>query len=126
MQTNKQNFLSAVLSLFTASGTLICCALPALFVSLGAGAALAGLVSSAPWLVTLTQYKEMLFIIALIALIIAGIMQYRARFMPCPLDPIKGNACSKVRKISLYIYLLAIGIYGIGAFFSFGAIYFIQ
>jgi len=36
-------FLSAVISLFTASGTLICCALPALFVTIGAGAALAGL-----------------------------------------------------------------------------------
>jgi len=125
MQTNKKSFVSAIISLFTASGTLICCALPALFVSLGAGAALAGLVSSAPWLVTMTQYKEILFIIALIALIIAGMMQYRARFMPCPLDPIKANTCGKVRKISFYIYLLSIIIYAVGAFFSFGAIYFI-
>ena len=125
MQTNNHSFLSSVISLFTASGTLICCALPALFVSIGAGAALAGLVSSAPWLVTLTQYKGVIFGFAAIALIIAGIMQYRARFLPCPLEQNKAITCSKLRKISLYVYIFAVIIYLIGGFFSFFAVYFL-
>lgn len=41
----------SVLSLFASLGTLVCCALPSLFVLLGLGATLASLLSSAPWLV---------------------------------------------------------------------------
>ena len=38
--------LTSYLSLFTATGTLLCCALPSLLVTLGLGATLAGL---GPW-----------------------------------------------------------------------------
>ena len=123
METNKNTLLSSVISLFAASGTLICCALPALFVSLGAGATLAGLVSTAPWLVTLTKYKVFLFGFAGITLIFAGVMQYRARFLPCPLDADKAKACGRLRKISLYVYIFSVIIYLVGVFFSFFAIY---
>jgi len=112
-------FLSAVISLFTASGTLVCCALPALFVTLGAGAVLAGLVSEAPWLVSLSKHKEIIFIGAALALVIAGVVQYRARFMPCPIDKDQAIACEKMRKISLYVYIFAVIIFCIGFFFSF-------
>ena len=40
------------LSLFTSVGTLLCCALPALLVTLGMGAALAGFVQRHRWLWT--------------------------------------------------------------------------
>ena len=40
--------LPAFLSLFTSTGTLICCALPALLVSIGAGAVMAGLIEAVP------------------------------------------------------------------------------
>lgn len=36
-------------------GTLLCCALPALLVLLGLGAAVASVLSSLPWLVTLSR-----------------------------------------------------------------------
>ena len=49
--------LAPTLSLFASAGTLVCCALPALFVTLGAGAALAGLVGEFPQLVWLSTYK---------------------------------------------------------------------
>lgn len=38
-----------------------CCALPITLVALGAGAAIASLASSAPWLVTLSKYKAWTF-----------------------------------------------------------------
>jgi hypothetical protein len=44
-------FLGSLLSLFASSSTLICCAIPALLVSLGAGAALASLVAVFPQIV---------------------------------------------------------------------------
>lgn len=43
----KQAFLPT-LSLFTSVGTLLCCALPALLVTLGAGAVFASLVKQCP------------------------------------------------------------------------------
>lgn len=53
--------ISAFLALFTSVGTLICCALPILLVTLGMGMAMAGLISAAPWLVTLSQHKAWVF-----------------------------------------------------------------
>jgi len=112
-------FLSAIIGLFTASGTLICCALPALFVTLGAGAVLAGLVSEVPWLISLSKYKEIIFFGAALALIVAGIMQYRAKFMPCPIDKNQAFTCMRIRKISFFVYIFSVIIFCIGFFFSF-------
>ena len=52
-----KNLIVPTLSLFSSLGTLVCCALPSLFVVLGAGAVLAGLVSSLPLLIILSKYK---------------------------------------------------------------------
>lgn len=56
--------LISILSLFTSFSTLLCCALPALLVTLGLGAVMAGLASDLPFLRTLSQYKEWVFSIA--------------------------------------------------------------
>ena len=44
--------------------TLICCALPIVFVALGAGSVVASLVSAAPWLMGLSRNKEWVFLVA--------------------------------------------------------------
>jgi len=56
--------LTSILSLFTSFSTLLCCALPALLVTLGMGAVVAGLVTDLPFLRTLSLYKEWTFSIA--------------------------------------------------------------
>ena len=118
----KDTFLPT-LSLFTSAGTLICCALPALLVSLGMGAALAGLVSHVPQLVWLSEYKVWVFSIAGVLLAFASYMQYRQRFAPCPADPAQAKACARLRKISLVITIFSIIVYLIGFFFAFIAVY---
>ncbi len=45
-------------------GTLVCCALPATLVALGAGSVVASLISSASWIVVLSRNKEWVFLIA--------------------------------------------------------------
>jgi hypothetical protein len=72
-----QSKLAALLSLLTSSGTLVCCALPALLVTLGAGATLSSLVSAVPQLVRLSEHKEGVFFTATVMLAIAGYMQWR-------------------------------------------------
>jgi hypothetical protein len=110
---------SAALSIFTSSSTLVCCAIPALLVTLGAGATLAGLVSAVPQLVWLSANKLPLFALAAAMLVLAGAMQYRARHAPCPADPRLAAACTRTRRIGLRIYLLSVAIYLVGAAFAF-------
>ncbi|MGE3771189.1 MAG: hypothetical protein AB7G06_09600 [Bdellovibrionales bacterium] len=100
-------------------GTLVCCALPALLVTLGAGATLIGLVGTVPWLITLSRYKEITFSVAAVMLIIAGIMQWRARHAPCPVDPVAAKACTRLRRFSLWVYGVSVVLYLTGAFFAF-------
>lgn len=107
------------LSLFTSLGTLICCALPALFVALGMGAVLAGLVSTMPWLVTLSEHKDIVFGVAVAMLVLASILQWRARYLPCPADPLKAKACMRMRLISLWILIFSWIVFAIGFFFAF-------
>lgn len=115
--------LLPTLSLFTSLGTLVCCALPALFVTLGAGAALAGLVSNAPWLIALSKYKAWTFGFSGLMILIAGIMQYRARNAHCPIGPEQAKACTRLRKISKYIYIGSVIVWCIGFFFAFIAVH---
>ncbi len=107
------------LSLFTSFGTLVCCALPSLFVALGAGAILAGLLSNLPFLIILSKYKVFLFIVSGILILISGFLIWYNRNAPCPADPLKAKACNRLRKISLFIYLFSLTIYLIGFFFAF-------
>ena len=58
---SSKNLIVPSLSLFTSLGTLLCCALPSLFVAIGAGAVLAGLISNMPFLIVLSKYKIILF-----------------------------------------------------------------
>ena len=120
---NKKQLALPALSLFTSLGTLMCCAMPALFVSLGAGAVLAGLVTNYPGIAIISRYKPYVFSISAMLLLISGMMLYRARNLPCPADPKKADACRKMRKISLWIYGFSVLIFLTGFFFAFIAEY---
>ncbi len=115
--------LAPTLSLFLSAGTLICCALPALLVTLGMGAALAGLIGAFPQITLLSEYKPYIFGGAGFMLTIAGYMMWQARNLPCPVDPKKAKACARLRKISIGIYLFSVLVFLIGAFFAFAAQY---
>jgi hypothetical protein len=117
----KQNAAVSVLSLFTSGSTLICCALPALLVSIGAGAAMAGLVTTFPQIVWLSEHKVALFGIAGVMLVAAGLMQWRAKRLPCPADPALAAACTRTRVVSARIYWVSVAITAVGAFFAFVA-----
>jgi len=114
-----QNAAVSFLSLFTSGGTLICCALPALLVSIGAGATLAGLVTNFPQLIWLTEHKTALFIAAGLMLVAAGVMQWRARSLPCPADPKLAATCARTRKISVGIYWFSVVIFAVGFFMAY-------
>ena len=109
------------LTIFTSAGTLVCCALPAAMVAIGAGAALAGLVGAVPQLVWLSEHKVPLFAVAGTMLAAAGWLQHRARFAPCPADPRLAAECERTRRVSLRVYLVSLVIFAVGFFFAFVA-----
>lgn len=118
-----REMIAPTLSLLLSSGTLVCCALPALFITLGMGATLAGLVSAFPQMVWLSEHKNILFPAAAVMLTVAGIMQYRAGYLPCPIDPAQAKACMRLRKISAGIYIFSVIAFLTGTFFAYIAPY---
>jgi mercuric ion transport protein len=107
-------------SLFTSLGTLLCCALPSLLVFLGLGATVASVVSTAPWLITLSRHKNWTFTIA--GVLIAANFVYVFRVTPklqtagqtCPVG--QPSACGTASRISRAILWVSAAIYLVGFF----------
>jgi hypothetical protein len=118
-QMGWRDMLGPSLSLFASTTTLVCCALPALLVTLGLGAALAGLVTAAPWLIALSVHKVPLFIGSGVLLLAAGWMHRRAARLPCPADPAMARACARMRRFSAAMLGLSMTVWLIGFFFAF-------
>ena len=115
----RQGAWSAWAALAAASGTLVCCALPALLVMLGAGAALAGVVAVFPQIVWLSEHKALVFGVALATMALAGAMQWRNRSAPCPTDPALRDACLRTRRVSARVYGVSLLLLALGAWFAF-------
>lgn len=116
---SRSSFWTSVASLFATSGTLVCCAIPALLVALGAGAALSSLVSVLPQIVWLSEHKEAVFGFAGLMMVASGALQWRNRHAPCPTDPALRQACLRTRKLSVVVYAVSVGFYLLGGWFAF-------
>lgn len=119
MAETRGGLWSSLVSLFAASGTLVCCAIPALLVALGAGAALSTFVSIFPQVVWLSEHKEALFTVAGIMMLMAGVLQWRNRSAPCPADRKLREACMRTRKLSLRVFAASALLYLLGGWFAF-------
>jgi len=119
LKGNKMKRFISFLTLFTSVGTLVCCALPALFLVLGMGAAFAGIIGNVPQLIWFSENKILVFSIGAILLTTGGILQQRAKNLVCPIDPKLGVACKTTRDWSFWAYVISVGIYIIGAGFAF-------
>lgn len=115
MEDKSVNFLS----LFASSSTLICCALPAMFIALGAGATFASVITSFPFLIVLSQYKISITIFAFIMIIAAGYANYKTYHMPCPADPDLGRECLKTRRRSRVLYYFSTLIFIFATLFTY-------
>ena len=109
------------LTLFTSLGTLVCCALPIVFVTLGMGAAVAALTSAAPFLITLSKHKEWVFALSGVMLVFSGWLIYRTG-RSCPADPRLAAACERAHKWNRRIYWASVIVWGVGFFAAFLAL----
>ena len=118
--TAKTGGFLGYMSLFTSLGTLLCCALPSLFVLVGLGATVASVVSAAPWLISLSRHKNWTFTIA--GVLIAANFVYVFRIAPklqaagqsCPVG--EPSACGTANCVSRVILWASAGIYAVGFF----------
>ncbi len=113
------NLFTSILTLFASSSTLLCCAIPALLVALGAGATLSTFISVFPKIVWVSEHKVEVSIFAGLMLTISGYVQWRGRSAPCPIDPVLRDACMRTRKASLIVYLISLLVYLTGGWFAF-------
>ena len=119
MFKDNESMRLGLITLFASSSTLICCALPALFVLLGAGATFASIVNFFPQLIVISRYKITISIVTGIILLLAGLLIKKASLQPCPTDPNLRDLCLKTRKKSKVIYFASIGIFVFASFFTY-------
>jgi hypothetical protein len=107
------------LTLFSSFSTLICCALPALLVTLGLGASLASFLGSYPQLIWLSEHKIAVFVFAGAMRRATAFIRWHYQDLSCPSDPKLAKACQQTRVISALVFYGSVIIYCIGAFFAF-------
>jgi hypothetical protein len=119
MNQHHRNFSAAGSALLASSSTLVCCVLPAVLVSLGAGSTLVGLVATFPQLIWLSEHKLIVFGFAGVMLVVGGVSLWRARLLPCPIDPQTARNCQRLRRISYVMYAIALLAYVASVVFAF-------
>ena len=85
------------------------------------GATMAGLVSTVPQIVWLSQYKGIVFTLSGAMILGSGVLHYKNRNAPCPIDPILAQACTRARVTSFWLLIVSGTLWCLGAFFAFVA-----
>ena len=109
----------AVTALLGSLTTLFCCFLPVIFVSLGFGAAFAGLIGAVPQLTWFSEHKGWVFFIGGVLITLAGFIQARSNLNACPIDPKLALGCKIAKSWAYRILLLAVAFYIVGFLFAF-------
>jgi hypothetical protein len=111
--------LLSVAALLGSTTTIVCCFLPALFVTLGFGATFASLLGFFPQLTWISEHKAPFFAGAGALILVAGILQWRSRKTECPIDPTLAEGCGAARSWAKPVLFLAAALYSLGFFFAF-------
>jgi hypothetical protein len=103
MNKDNKSLFAQIIVLFASTSTLICCALSALLVAIGATGALVSLFSNIPFLITISENKEMVFTISGLLIIIAFWTQRKDEIDSCELDDTLMMSSSSQESISSFL-----------------------
>jgi len=109
------------LTLFSSTGTLICCALPIIFVTIGLGASVAALTNAFPFLVFLSIHKNWVFAFSGLLLLLTGWLLFRSG-RACPSDPDQAALCDQAQHWNIRIFWVSTVIWLFGFFAAFLAL----
>lgn len=117
---NRNNVLNTI-SLFLSASTLLCCALPALLITLGLGFAMAGLAANFPQLIWLSMHKGYLFVAAGLMLTLSGYIAFKPTYLEsCPVEPGKKEACQAIKtNFNKRIFFISVSIFMVGVIFAY-------
>lgn len=101
------------IALFFSIGTLLCCVLPIVLVSLGLGAAIAALIGAFPIIATFSQYKAWIFLISALFLAFTAWLIWRPS-RACPMDPKLALLCNRFQNWDKRIFWVAFVLWLIG------------
>lgn len=105
------------ITLFLTSGTLLCCALPILLVTVGFGSVAAAMSYNIPGLTFLAEHKLWTLSFSFFFLLFLAWIIWRPN-QSCPIDPAQALACAGAKKWNKRIFILSVFIWGIGFFAS--------
>ena len=100
-------------ALFASTGTLLCCALPILLVSIGMGAVVASLTTQFPLLITLAAYESWMFSSSALVLGVAAWVLWKSP-MRCPADPVLADRCIRAQVWNRRIFFVALVVWSVG------------
>ncbi len=108
-------------TLFTTTGTLVCCALPIILVTLGLGATVAAMTSAFPFLIFLSLHKTWVFAFSAVMLAVSGWLMYRPG-RSCPTRPELAQKCNRLHQWNRRIYWTSVVIWSTGFFAAYLAL----
>lgn len=109
------------MALFTSTGTLLCCAVPAAVAAVAGGAAVGSLITAFPWLIPISRHKGWIFLVAGLFILVSGILTLRPKGkIACSLTG--GEGCEIAGRFTKSVFWGAVGIYAAGLFFSYGLV----
>jgi mercuric ion transport protein len=109
----RESSVAGWLTLFTSTGTLICCALPITLVTLGLGASVVSLTSAFPFLIVLSQHKIWVFGVSAVMLSISGWLLFRSG-RTCPTDPAVAAKCAVAHRWNKRVMIVSAAIWTTG------------
>lgn len=121
MKKESTSKIVSFFSLFTSTGTLLCCALPAALAALAGGAAISAYVSTFPWVIPLSHHKGWIFLIAGLLIILNGILTLRPQgAFACAITG--GKGCEVAGSFSKSMFWIAAVVYAVGVFMTYGIV----
>ena len=110
----------SVLTLFTSSGTLLCCVLPAVVATIAGGAAVSSMLSVFPFLIPLSMNKGWIFIIAAILIALNGYLVFKPnQKVACDVDE---DGCDVTGRFNKRMFYISASGLAVGAFFAYALV----
>jgi|TARA_B110000438_G_scaffold6883_1_gene6773 hypothetical protein len=112
----------SLFTLFTSSGTLLCCVLPAVVATIAGGAAVSSMLSVFPFLIPLSMYKEWIFGVATILISINGYMVFKPnQEVACDVD-VGEDGCDITGRFNKRMFYISSTVLALGAFFAYALV----
>lgn len=109
------------LAVFTSTGTLLCCALPAALAALAGGAAISAYVATFPWVIPLSRHKGWIFLAAGALILVSGVFTLRPHGkLSCAVTG--GKGCEEAGVFSKWAFWIAASIFVVGTFMTYGIV----